>query len=131
MNRIILCAIILSFAPVFAVGTNVQADSPSGVWRGRWNSQSTGHRGPLRARIRPVDSDTYQALFVGRFAGIVPFVYPAKLHRVPGSCDCYTSSQRLPLLGTYRMTANVTSNRFYATFGSQKDQGTFDMRRSR
>ncbi len=83
----------------------------------------------MRARIRPTGPNTYRAIFVGRFAGVVPFVYPAKLQRVAGTCDCYTSSQRLPLLGTYRMTAHVTSGRFYATFQGKKDRGTFDMSR--
>ena len=135
MNRIHICAVAFSVAfsvaSVFAIGADTRAASPSGSWRGGWSSQSTGHQGTLRARIRPIDSNTYRAVFAGRFAGVIPFVYPAKLQRVPGSCDCYTSSQRLPLLGTYRMTASVTPSRFYATFGGKRDQGTFDMRRTR
>ena len=122
---------LLFLTLALVIGSECDAASPTGRWRGGWSSQSTGHKGPLRAKIRSVDADTYRAVFVGRFAGIVPFIYPTTLHRVAGSCDCYTSSQRLPLLGTYRMTASVTPQRFYATFGSSKDQGTFDMRRSR
>jgi len=83
----------------------------------------------LRARIRPLDDGSYRAVFVGRFAKVIPFVYPARLERVDGSCDCYTSSQRLPLLGTYRMTASVTGNRFQASFQGRKDRGSFDMSR--
>tara|TARA_R110002049_G_scaffold285698_1_gene466677 strand:- start:51965 stop:52360 length:396 start_codon:yes stop_codon:yes gene_type:complete len=131
MNRLITPIIVLTVAIAMGFAPEVQAASPTGSWRGSWSSQSTGHKGALRARIRPIDANTYRAVFTGRFAGIIPFVYPAKLQRVPGQCDCYTSSQRLPLLGTYRMTASVTPNRFYATFGGRKDQGTFDMRRSR
>lgn len=107
------------------------AASPAGLWQGTWSSESTGHRGPMRARIRQVDEDTYRALFVGRFAGVVPFAYPAKLDRVPGTCHCYTSTQRLPLMGTYRMTATVTPSRFDATFRSREDVGRFQMRRRR
>ena len=129
MMRNTLRLIALAFVVTFVAG-QTEAASPAGSWRGGWSSQSTGHKGPLRARIRPIDSNTYRAVFAGRFAGVVPFIYPAKLERVPGSCHCYTSSQRLPLLGTYRMTATVSSQRFYATFGSKKDAGTFDMRRS-
>ena len=106
-----------------------QAASPVGKWRGTWSSQSTGHRGPLKAHIRQVDHNTYRAVFVGRFAGVVPFAYPAKLERVSGTCDQYTSSQRLPLLGTYRMHATVSPHRFHAEFRGRKDRGTFDMRR--
>ncbi len=115
-------AVLLTTAPAFAA-------SPVGTWRGNWNSGSTGHRGTLRANIRQTGPDSYRALFYGRFAVVVPFVYPANLQRVPGSCQCYTSRQKLPLLGTYRMTANVTEHRFNATFRGKKDVGTFDMSR--
>lgn len=108
---------------------NVDAASPAGRWVGSWSSTSTGHQGALRARIRPVDSDTYRAVFAGRFAKVIPFVYPAKLERVPGTCNCYQSTTRLPLLGEYRMTATVTANQFNATFGGKKDSGVFRMSR--
>jgi hypothetical protein len=108
---------------------SAEAASPTGRWSGTWTSQTNGHRGPLRARIRQVDSNTYRALFVGRFAKVVPFVYPAKLERVPGTCSQYTSSARLPLFGTYTMNASVSSGRFYATFRGRRDRGVFDMSR--
>ncbi len=126
MHRSALLLTVLLFA---VAATTTQAASPVGNWRGFWSSRSTGHQGPLRARVRQTSPDTYRAVFVGRFAGVVPFVYPAKLERVPGTCHCYTSSQRLPLMGTYRMTATVTPGRFHATFRSRKDHGTFDMSR--
>ncbi|MCG8651488.1 MAG: hypothetical protein MI861_16725 [Pirellulales bacterium] len=107
----------------------VEAASPAGSWRGSWTSQSTGHRGPLRARIRPAGPDAYRAVFVGRFAGVVPFVYPAKLDRVPGTGNGYQTRQRLPLLGEYQMTATVTSGRFDAVYHSRRDQGRFNLRR--
>ena len=105
------------------------ADSPVGRWRGTWSSASTGHRGPLRARIRQVGPDRYRALFAGRFAGVVPFVYPATLERTPGTCDAYQTRQRLPLLGEYRMQANVSDHHFHATFSSKRDRGVFEMSR--
>lgn len=108
---------------------NVDAANPSGRWVGTWTSTTTGHQGALRARIRPVDSDTYRAIFAGRFAKVIPFVYPAKLERVPGTCNSYQSTTRLPLLGEYRMNATVTENRFNATFGGKKDSGVFQMSR--
>lgn len=105
------------------------AQSPSGRWKGSWHSQSTGHEGPLRARIRPLDNGRYRALFAGRFAGIIPFVYPATLHRVPGTCNQYTSTKRLPLMGTYTMRATVTPGSFYATFQGRRDGGVFRLAR--
>ena len=105
------------------------AASPTGKWRGSWNSNTTGHSGPLKARVRKVDHDTYRALFVGRFAGVIPFAYPARLDRVSGTSNQYTSSQRLPLLGTYRMNATVTSTRIRANFRGGRDSGTFNLTR--
>jgi hypothetical protein len=109
--------------------TPADAANPSGRWSGSWTSFSTGHQGPLRARIRPVNENTYRALFVGRFAKVIPFAYPAKLTRVPGTCNCYQSSTRLPLMGEYRMTASITSHSFRANYSSKKDRGVFQMSR--
>lgn len=119
----------IALSALFVICGTSFAASPEGRWRGNWTSQSTGHRGPLRAHIRPTVSGDYRAVFVGRFAGVVPFAYPATLERVPGSCDCYRSSQRLPLLGTYQMSANITATRFRATFRSRNDRGTLRMSR--
>ncbi|MDB4749708.1 hypothetical protein OAF83_02265 [Rubripirellula sp.] len=112
-----------------ATSSSLSAASPTGKWRGTWNSGTTGHSGPLKARVRKVDHDTYRALFVGRFAGVIPFAYPARLDRVKGTDNQYTSSQRLPLLGTYRMNATVTSNRIWANFRGGRDSGTFNLSR--
>jgi hypothetical protein len=121
-----LLVILFTVAVLSFSATESQAASPTGSWRGSWSSQTTGHRGPLKAHVRQTSNDTYRAVFVGRFAGVIPFIYPAKLERVKGTCDCYTSRQRI---GSYRMTATVTSNQFHAKFQGRKDSGTFDMSR--
>ena len=126
-----VCKFFLVFAVWFLLqGVSVsQASDPSGRWTGTWSSGATGHRGTLRARIRPVNDQTYRAIFAGRFAKVIPFVYPAKLTRVPGTYDRYESSTRLPLLGEYRMRASISANRFYATFQGRSDSGIFQMTR--
>ena len=111
------------------LSTTVSAANPSGRWLGSWSSATTGHNGPLRARIRQVDQDTYRAWFAGRFAKVIPFVYPSRLERVPGTCNCYRSSTRLPLMGEYRMTATVSGNQFNAYYESKKDRGMFHLSR--
>jgi len=128
LKRIIL---FLTMITVVASSTPelARATSPVGKWRGSWTSKSTGHRGPLRARIRRVDADTYRAVFVGRFFLVVPFAYPARLERIPGTADRFSSRQTLPLIGTYHMNASVSPHRFHATFRSGNDQGTFNMSR--
>ncbi|WP_149499358.1 hypothetical protein [Roseiconus lacunae] len=121
---LILVILVLCVSPVGAV-----AAEPAGRWVGSWNSQSTGHRGALRARIRQVDEDTYRAWFAGRFAVVVPFVYPAKLERVPGTSTRYRSDTRLPLMGNYRMTADIGGGQFRAVYHSRSDRGMFIMNR--
>ena len=114
------CLVVLMFVCFACAEQEADAASPAGKWRGGWTSQSTGHAGTLGARIRVTGPDSYRAMFYGRFAKVIPFVYPAKLHRVPGSCDCYTSTTRLPLLGTYRMSASVFRPSVLRDFQRQK-----------
>jgi hypothetical protein len=121
--------VVVMLGSLVVASSSLSAASPTGKWRGSWNSGSTGHSGPLKAHVRKVDHDTYRALFVGRFAGVIPFAYPARLDRVAGTANQYTSSQRLPLLGTYRMNATVTSNRIRANFRGGRDSGTFNLSR--
>ena len=103
----------------------------SGVWRGQWFSHPTGHRGPVNATIHRVSPDCYEATFYGRFFVLFPFAYRATLHRVPGTADLYESAKRMPLVGTYRMTARISGNHFEANFTSGKDSGVFRMTRVR
>ncbi|MAI74368.1 MAG: hypothetical protein CMM01_26205 [Rhodopirellula sp.] len=124
-----LIFVLAILTTVVATSPTSSAASPTGKWRGSWNSGATGHSGPLKARVRQVDHDTYRALFVGRFAGIIPFAYPARLDRVSGTENQYTSSQRLPLLGTYRMNATVTNSHIRAKFQGGRDSGTFNLSR--
>lgn len=105
------------------------AASPVGRWKGSWSSGSTGHKGALRANIRPSDHGTYQAVFAGRFAVIIPFIYRTELVPIAGAPGQYYSSKKLPLVGTYKMQATISSSSFYATFTGGKDQGIFRMRR--
>nr|WP_271958050.1 hypothetical protein [Rubripirellula sp.] len=128
-NQLKFAFVVAILSCLVATSSSLSAASPTGKWRGTWNSGTTGHSGPLKARVRKVDHDTYRALFVGRFAGVIPFAYPARLDRVKGTDNQYTSSQRLPLLGTYRMNATVTSNRIWANFRGGRDSGTFNLSR--
>lgn len=117
---------LTTLAVLTCFATESQAASPTGSWRGSWSSQTTGHRGPLKAHIRQTGDGNYRAIFVGRFAGVIPFVYPARLERVPGTCNQYSAKQRI---GSYRMTATVSGNRFQARFRGRRDSGTFNMSR--
>lgn len=125
----LIAAFLLSL--VVSGDTECHARGPVSVWRGQWNSATTGHRGPLGARLRPAGPDRYSALFYGRFAGVIPFAYRATLYRVPGTADLYQSSKRMPLVGDYRTTARISGGSFYADFTARDDRGVFIMSRRR
>ncbi len=120
---------VVAVACLLMVASSLHAASPAGRWQGGWYSAPTGHRGPLRARIRPLNTNQYQATFAGRFALVVPFVYRARLDRVPGTVDQYTSSKRMPFVGNYQMHATITPDHFHADFRGRRDSGTFRMMR--
>ncbi len=106
------------------VASSCAADEPTGRWKGRWSSDSTGHSGPMRARVTATDRGTYKAIFAGRFAGIIPFVYRAEL--VPTQTwdgVGYTTLKRLPLLGSYRMQTAIDGNLFNANWSAVGDTG--------
>ena len=110
-----------------------QPPNLSGRWSGRWVSETNGHNGPLHARFRRIDEDTYRVALRGRFAKIIPFWYTTRLN-VTGTGDdvlILAASQRLPFLGTYTTTATATSTDFDANFNSRQDSGRFILSRRR
>lgn len=128
MPRFTLAAVA---ALVFAANASAQEPNLSGRWSGEWISDKNGHHGPLHARFRQLDADTYRVAFHGRFAKIIPFWYTTKLH-VEGTGNgvvILSASQNLPLLGEYRTTATATDTSFNATFNSRKDSGRFVLNR--
>jgi hypothetical protein len=105
----------------------------SGRWSGKWVSETNGHTGPLRARFRQLDEDTYRVAFRGRFAKVIPFWYTTKLD-VAAAGDgmvVLSASQRLPLVGTYSTTATATATEFDAAFTSRRESGRFILSRRR
>ena len=106
------------------------ADEPTGRWKGRWSSGTSGHSGPMRARVTPSSDGSYKAVFAGRFAVVVPFVYRAQL-RPTQSWDgtVYVTEKKLPLLGSYRMNAIIPGNLFNANWSAAGDTGQVSMQR--
>lgn len=107
---------------------------PTGVWRGEWTSNSTGHRGPMRVVIRERSDGMYQARFSGRFLVVVPFAYRATL--VPsrdavGNVTLSASKQLGFGLGSYTMQTQVNGNRLQGSFRAARDRGAVSMRRVR
>jgi hypothetical protein len=130
MIRLIAVCALLVLLNGFA-----QAQPPelSGKWSGRWVSDKNGHSGPLHARFRQLDGESYRVAFRGRFWGVFPFFYRTTMN-VEGSGEdvaVLTASQRLGPLGTFTTTAVATSTSFDATFSSRNDSGRFVMSRRR
>jgi len=121
------------FALCVCAGTaSAQIPDLSGKWSGYWQSETTGHTGPLHVRFRQLDSETYRVSFHGRFAKVVPFWYATKFH-VAGAGDGVvqlSASQNLGLgLGTFTTTALATATSFDARYSARKDSGRFVMSR--
>jgi hypothetical protein len=102
------------------------ADPLVGRWSGYWQSDANGHRGPLRATVRPAASG-YEVRFTGRFAKVIPFTYRQHLDvtGTSGEAVFLSATRRLPLFGTFRTDAVATPTTFDATFRSGTDGGRF------
>jgi len=134
MNRL-LCLSVLILTPSVLDADEVAppaAVDASGCWSGYWISCTTGHKGPISAKICKIGDTCYEAHFRGRFALINPFRYTATLQVTGHEGDklFLCSSRRLPLLGTFQMNAVATPTDFTADYSARDDQGRFIMKRN-
>ncbi len=136
MRTSALMAIVFAFVSLISLDSlgSLSAGEPVRVYRGTWQSQSTGHSGPMRVRVTPNGNGEYTARFTGRFAVIIPFTYRARLNTV-GCTNCGTEvnshKQLGPLLGSYDMSANMSSSSFQGSFQAAGDSGRIQMSRVR
>jgi len=133
MNRLLTLTIVLML-PVLARSAEPAAAAvpeAAGCWSGYWISCDTGHKGPLSAKICKISDTCCEAHFRGRFALVIPFRYTATMQVVSAEGDklILSSSRRLPLMGTFTMTATVTATEFRAAYTSRNDHGEFVMQR--
>ena len=113
--------------------TRERADSDiSGPWEGKWLSDKNGHTGKLRAVLTKTSGEQYDAHFHATFWKIFRAAYrvPLKYEEQNG---VYTLSGESNLGwlsgGVYTYQAEATSNRFFSTYKSKHDHGTFEMER--
>lgn len=127
-RRLILVAWLVIFLGF--VTTSPAADL-SGSWSGNWESDSTGHHGPLRCTLTKLDQSTYRADFSGRFFKIIPFRYSVDLDVVQdGDTVTLSGEQRLGRrLGDFYYNAEANTQDFVANYSSCKDQGRFVLSR--
>lgn len=126
---------LFSLIAILGVGTWARADGPTRVYRGTWNSQSTGHSGPMRVRVTDRGNGQYDARFSGRFALVIPFTYSVSLSST-GCDECggqgLVAHKRLgPILGSYDMSASMTASGLSGGFRAAGDTGTVSMHRVR
>jgi hypothetical protein len=135
-QQLVISGMLAASAIVWAALPSIAQESypgnPQGEWKGRWQSQSTGHSGPMRVVISPTSRGSYQARFTGRFAAVIPFAYRTEL--VPQvSSDgrtILTSSKKLgPILGSYQMQTTVSGNVLSGDFQAAGDRGSILMQR--
>lgn len=121
----------LAFAFLFLVQA-ASAQEVAGHWRGTWLDTKTGHQGPLKATITKCDETRYNAVFTGRFFGVLPFRFAAVLTvtGTEGDAVLLSGSSNLGLLfGTITYSARVTETCFVADFCSPRYTGRFVMQR--
>lgn len=125
MCRFFAIASLLVFASL-----GVAQPPISGRWVGEWVSEGTGHHGPLRAQVTPA-SDGFDVRFFGRFAKVIPFTYRQHLTTTgtAGESVFLAANRRLPLFGTFQMSAVANGTAFEATFTSGKETGRFVLHR--
>jgi hypothetical protein len=115
-------------------GIGGNSAAASAVYRGRWTSQTTGHSGPMRARITPRGDGTYDARFTGRFAVIVPFTYRVTLSQADSGegGELLVAHKRLgPLMGSYEMSAWKSPAALAGSFSAAGDVGSVQLPRVR
>jgi hypothetical protein len=130
--------LVFTLATLFLTVSNLfttsmaDASDPTGRWKGEWTSQSTGHRGPMRANIRQSQDGSYQARFSGRFAVVIPFTYKVQLQpRYDEFGNVLLSARKPlgPLLGSYSMHAISSGSTLQGSFNAAKDVGAIQMNR--
>ncbi len=105
----------------------------SGIWVGNWFSDGSGHKGSMKANFSPLGDDAYDVTFTGRFFKVFPFRYKATLRisGMEGNKLVLTGNQRLLGFGTFEYRALVDETSFLANYNSKRDNGRFELYRSK
>jgi len=105
----------------------------SGNWSGNWFSDGSGHKGPMKANFKSLGDDTYEVVFTGRFLKVIPFRYKVNLSVTgkDGEKLILTGNQKLISFGTFEYNALADNGSFIATYSSKKDNGRFELNRTR
>ena len=109
-----------------------ELENLSGNWAGPWNSEISGHQGPLKAKITVAGEDVVKARFTGRFFKVVPFKFNVTLNVTSQKDGVTKLSGKEDLgraLGTYHYDVTYKANEFVAKYHTDKDKGVFQVRK--
>ena len=104
----------------------------TGTWTGTWNSEISGHEGPLKAKFTISDANVVSARFTGRFFKIVPFKFLVKLDVTSQKDGVTKLSGKQDLgraLGVYHYDVTYQANEFVAKYHTDKDKGVFQVKK--
>tara|TARA_B100001540_G_scaffold302207_1_gene309476 strand:- start:44 stop:454 length:411 start_codon:yes stop_codon:yes gene_type:complete len=127
-------AITLTFFSILmAAQANAgELENLSGNWAGTWNSEISGHQGPLKAKFTVAGEDVVKARFTGRFFKVVPFKFNVTLNVTSQKDGVTKLSGKEDLgraLGTYHYDVTYKANEFVAKYHTDKDKGVFQVRK--
>ena len=111
---------------------DVQKARIEGLWLGRWESDTTGHRGSLRCRLVHLAGRHFRAEFRARYWIIFPFGRDIRItFRPEGEIFRCTGTEDLGKWGggNYQYSGTLSDRIFEAIFASQKYRGNFRLER--
>ena len=121
------------FAILMAAQANAgELENLSGNWAGTWNSEISGHQGPLKAKFTVAGKDVVKARFTGRLFKVVPFKFNVTLNVTSQQDGVTKLSGKEDLgraLGTYHYDVTYKANEFVAKYHTDKDKGVFQVRK--
>lgn len=112
------------------LATSASAQDLSGRWQGTWSSAANArhreHSGPLRIRLTSNGDGTYQGVFAGRFALVIPYFYRASVSQYGNQL---VSTKRLGPLGVYRMQLSSSPGGLNGNWNAAGESGAIQLRR--
>jgi hypothetical protein len=116
-----------------AIAKDVLTKGVEGAWEGRWESQA-GHGGDqLRAIVTKTGPGTWHARFLATYDSVLQINEDVDLHAVNPEAAVLHATGEADLGwfkgGVYKYDATITPGQFDATYTSDHDHGTFNLKR--
>ncbi|GJM25349.1 MAG: hypothetical protein DHS20C16_17640 [Phycisphaerae bacterium] len=104
----------------------------AGRWTGTWTSDADGHSGSLRCLITDLNGGAYRAAFRSTYGNVFRFDHTVTLYAVNlRGMWTFEGSENLGLLagGVFNYKGKAGPNKFFSTYKSRNDEGSFEMYR--